>query len=70
MKTLENIPMLSVTEIKKSPMVGFERAAKEGTGAYITNRDKVVGVMLTREQYEELVHQLGDARAKTERSVR
>ena len=55
MEILSDVPMLSVTDIKRSPMEGFNKAKDENTGVYITNRDKAVGVMLTREQYEKLV---------------
>lgn len=65
LKTLPEIPMLSVTDIKESPMKGFSQADTHDTGVYITNRNEVVGVMLTQTQYEDLVHELEDLRAKT-----
>lgn len=55
MKSLQNVPMMPLSEIKKAPLMGFERAQKEGTGVYVTRWNEVVGVMLTQEQYEGLV---------------
>lgn len=54
-KTLPDIPMLTITDIKQSPMTGFEAAATHGTGVYITRRGETVGVILTPEKYETLV---------------
>lgn len=65
LKILTEIPMMSITDIKVSPMKGFNEAEKHATGVYITNRNEVVGVMLTQSQYEDLVHELHDLRAKT-----
>ncbi|EOI01929.1 hypothetical protein UAY_01338 [Enterococcus moraviensis ATCC BAA-383] len=45
----------SVTDVKQSPMTIFETAKEMNTGVYIYNRKKVAGVMLTAEQYEELI---------------
>lgn len=65
LKTLTDIPMLSITDIKVSPMKGFNQAEREGTGVYITNHNVTVGVLLTPSQYENLVNELHDLRAKT-----
>lgn len=54
LKKLE-VPTASITDVKKSPMDVFQEARDEGTGVYIFNREKVVGVMITREQYELLL---------------
>lgn len=56
-KKLE-VPTSSITEVKRSPMEVFEMARKQGTGVYIFNREKVAGVMLTKELYENLVEEL------------
>lgn len=48
LKKLE-VPTSSITEVKRSPMEVFEQARKEGTGVYVFNREKVAGVMLTKE---------------------
>lgn len=64
LKTLHEIPMLSVTDIKESPMKGFKEADKHNTGVYVTNRNETVGVMLTQSQYEDLVLELEDLRSK------
>ncbi|MHC5227371.1 type II toxin-antitoxin system Phd/YefM family antitoxin [Enterococcus sp. LJL99] len=47
-------PSYSITQLKQSPMAAFDLAEKEGTGLYVYNRGKAVGVMLTVEQYEQL----------------
>jgi PHD/YefM family antitoxin component YafN of YafNO toxin-antitoxin module len=49
-----NIPISSISEVKKSPMDVFRRASKEAEGVYILNRKKIAGVMLTQKQYESL----------------
>lgn len=61
-KTLPDIPILSITDIKKTPMLGFETAKENETGVYITIRNEIVGVMLTKAQYEDLVEELDHAR--------
>lgn len=53
-----DVPTSSITEVKKSPMDVFNQAREAGTGVYIFNREKVAGVMLTRDQYEELLQEL------------
>ena len=51
-------PSCSITQVKKSPMDIFDSAEREGTGLYVYNRDKAVGVMLTVEQYEKLSNKM------------
>lgn len=53
-----DVPTSSITEVKKSPMDVFNQAREAGTGVYVFNREKIAGVMLTREQYEELLYEL------------
>lgn len=57
LKKLE-VPTTSITEVKKSPMDVFEQARQAGTAVYVFNREKVAGVMLTQEQYENLLQEL------------
>ncbi|MDT2756133.1 type II toxin-antitoxin system Phd/YefM family antitoxin [Enterococcus asini] len=57
LKKLE-VPTTSITEVKKSPMDVFEQARQAGTGVYVFNREKVAGIMLTQEQYENLLQEL------------
>jgi PHD/YefM family antitoxin component YafN of YafNO toxin-antitoxin module len=59
LKKLE-VPTASITDVKKSPMDVFAQAREEGTGVYIFNREKVAGVMITREQYELLLTALNE----------
>lgn len=61
LKKLE-VPTSSITEVKRSPMDVFDQARKAETGVYIFNREKVAGVMLTREQYETLLQELATLR--------
>lgn len=57
-QTLTEIPIMSVSDLKKSPMVAFDKASENETGVYVTNHGKVVGVVLTQHQYEILVNKL------------
>ena len=50
-----NVPTVSTTEVKQSPMKVAEMAAKYHTGVYMLNRGKAVSVTLTPEQYSDLV---------------
>lgn len=59
MRTLD-IPTTSISEVKRSPMEAFHKAAEEAAGVYVFNRDKVAGVMVTKEQYESLNHTIED----------
>lgn len=61
LKKLE-VPTSSITEVKKSPMTVFDQARHAGTGVYIFNREKIAGVMLTKEQYEGLLEELNTLR--------
>ncbi|EOL42071.1 hypothetical protein RV11_GL003436 [Enterococcus phoeniculicola] len=53
-----DVPTSSITEVKKSPMDVFNQAREAGTGVYVFNREKIAGVMLTKEQYETLLQEL------------
>ena len=65
-KVLPEIPMLSVTDIKEAPMTGFRTAEENGTGVYVTNRGQTIGVILTKSQYEDLIVELEELRAKSD----
>jgi hypothetical protein len=49
-----NVPTATISEVKISPGKIFKTAEKSNNGVYVFNRGSVVGVMLTREQYEQL----------------
>lgn len=66
MKVL-NVPHESISEHKKSPMRTFEKARDEGSGVYIFNKSEVAGVVITQEQYEEMVNQVQDYEKEIER---
>lgn len=68
LKKLE-VPTTSITEVKKSPMDVFQQARDTGTGVYVFNREKIAGVMLTQEQYENLLQELADKRQQVSASV-
>lgn len=53
-----NVPITSISNLKRSPMEAFEKANKENTGVYVFNREKVAGVMLTQKQYESLNNEI------------
>jgi PHD/YefM family antitoxin component YafN of YafNO toxin-antitoxin module len=63
LKKLE-VPTTSITEVKKSPMDVFSQAREAGTAVYVFNREKIAGVMLTQEQYETLLQELHELRAR------
>ncbi|MFR4285837.1 type II toxin-antitoxin system Phd/YefM family antitoxin [Enterococcus italicus] len=64
LKRLE-VPTSSITEVKKSPMDVFQQAREAGTGVYIFNREKIAGVMVTQQQYEELLDELQQLRERS-----
>ncbi|MBV7389313.1 type II toxin-antitoxin system Phd/YefM family antitoxin [Enterococcus alishanensis] len=64
-----DVPTSSITDVKKSPMDVFGQARKAGTGVYVFNREKVAGIMLTQEQYEELLEELSEFRDKQYKPV-
>lgn len=54
MKILD-VPTVSTTDVKKSPVKIAEMAAKLNTGVYVLNRGKALSVTVTPEQYRSLV---------------
>lgn len=50
-----NVPTVSTTEAKKSPLKIAEMAGKLNTGVYVLNRGKAISVTLTPNQYASLV---------------
>lgn len=53
-----DVPLTSISEVKRSPMDIFFKASKEGSGVYVFNREKIAGVMLTQKQYESLLDEI------------
>jgi hypothetical protein len=49
-----NVPTVGISELKRAPAQIFQRAGKENNAVYVFNRGVVVGVVLTREQFEKL----------------
>jgi hypothetical protein len=49
-----NVPTATISDVKISPSKVFKIAESNDNGVYIFNRGNVVGVMLTRDQYEQL----------------
>lgn len=54
-KKIRNIPIASITDLKKKPMDIVELAVKEDSPVYILNRNEPVAVVLENEKYEELI---------------
>lgn len=50
-----DIPIYSVNELKDNPNKIFEVAHEEKSGAYIFDNDEILGVVLTLEQYENII---------------
>ena len=50
-----NVPMESISELKKSPMKVIDESKRSSTGVYILNNNKPVGVTLDVDLYEELL---------------
>lgn len=61
-----NVPIKSITEVKKSPMSIFQEAHEKNNGVYIFNRDKIAGVVLTQNQYEAMNNEIMYLREKLE----
>lgn len=54
MKLLSDIPMLTMTELKASPMTGFEEADAQESGVYVLRNGVPQGVLVTKEQFDQL----------------
>ena len=67
MELLPIIPQLTITDIKKQPMSGFDLAEEKETGVYVTKNGVPVGVVLTKEQYETLVSHTKDLEEQLEK---
>ena len=57
MKTID-VPIKSISDVKRSPMNIFKEAEEQQNGVYIFNRDSIAGVMLTQEHYEDMVNEI------------
>lgn len=53
-----NVPIASITDLKKAPMEIIQQAEKEKNGVYILNHNKNVGVIMTAEQYEAIIRRI------------
>ena len=51
-------PISHISDVKRSPMDIFRKAAEEDKGVYIFNRKEIAGVMLTQKQYESFNEKL------------
>ena len=65
MQTL-NVPIESISELKKSPMKAIEESKKNNTGTYILNNNKPVGVVMEVGLYEELLEREANLQKITE----
>lgn len=53
-----NTPISHISDVKRSPMDVFKKAADEDKGVYIFNRKDIAGVMLTQKQYESFIEEV------------
>jgi PHD/YefM family antitoxin component YafN of YafNO toxin-antitoxin module len=53
-----DMPTVSITDVKKSPVEIFELASRNKNAVYVSNRASVAGVMLTKSQYEDMQAQI------------
>lgn len=56
LNTIKN-PLVSVSELKKSPMSVIEMAKEQGDAVYILNNNKDVGVVIDSGRYADLVEE-------------
>lgn len=50
-----DIPIYSVNDLKGNPNKIFKVANEEKSGVYIFDKDEILGVVLTLEQYENII---------------
>lgn len=53
-----NSPFTTIATVKRSPINIFQKAAQENAGVYVYNRENIVGVMITIEQYQSLFEEI------------
>jgi hypothetical protein len=53
MKTLD-VPTVGLSELKRKPTDAFKTAELTNNAVYVFNRGKVVGVLMTSEQFSDL----------------
>ncbi|MGM0216145.1 type II toxin-antitoxin system Phd/YefM family antitoxin [Enterococcus sp. AZ109] len=47
--------LVSISDLKKSPMASIEKAQKTHNGVYVLNNNKAVAVILDTENYNQLI---------------
>jgi hypothetical protein len=50
-----DVPFRTTRDVKNNPGRVFETADQWGSGVYVLNHHRVIGVMVTQEQYEALL---------------
>lgn len=50
-----NVPLMSISEIKKAPMKGFTLSKDHQSAVYVLNKNKEVGVVLDIEEYNKMI---------------
>ncbi|WEV41000.1 hypothetical protein OZX56_02775 [Lactobacillus sp. ESL0684] len=58
-----NVPLTSISEIKKAPMTAFSLSKKTQEPVYVLNNNKEVGVVLDIDQYNSIVDFIEKAQA-------
>lgn len=59
-----DVPTNNISNLKKSPTDLFKQAAKAKSGVYIFNRNTPSGVVMSVNDYENMVHKINDLEEK------
>ncbi|MEE8824507.1 hypothetical protein LASUN_22880 [Lentilactobacillus sunkii] len=62
--TVLNTPLMSVTELQKSPTKAFEKAKWNETGVFVLKRNEMLGVILSKKDYDKIMYELEELRCK------
>lgn len=62
--TVLNTPLISVSELKKSPTKAFQRAKWNQTGVFVIKHDQMLGVLLSLRDYDKIMKEIDELRWK------
>ena len=62
--TVLNTPLISVSELKKSPTKAFQRAKLNQTGVFVIKHDQMLGVLLSLRDYDKIMKEIDELRWK------
>lgn len=57
-------PLVSISDLKKSPMIVLKLAKQYGDAVYILNNNKDVGVVVDSERYKDLMKEVSALKEK------